>query len=249
METRSCGLAQFSGLSRPLKPLRATQGPLVRAQIAHESRTTVIGTWRASRDPALTPPKFNLGPLVPIDNQYYSCSMTSGPSTSGALLREARNKSQLSQTELASRAGVAQSVISAYESGRREPAFSTLQRLISATGNRVVISLKPVGDARPGFPDTPIGRRLRQRRASMRAVGHRHGAQNLRVFGSVVRGEDRADSDLDIVADLPTGMGLFELGAMERELSEVVGMKVDLVPADGLRPKVRAEVEVEAVDL
>jgi predicted nucleotidyltransferase len=83
----------------------------------------------------------------------------------------------------------------------------------------------------------------------MRAVGERHGARNLRVFGSVARGEDRADSDLDVVADLPTGMGLFELGTMERELSEIMGMKVDLVPVDGLRPQVRAEVEAEAVDL
>ncbi len=169
--------------------------------------------------------------------------------SAGALLREARLKSHLSQTELASRAGVAQSVISAYELGRREPGFSMLQRLIFATGNSMSITLEQLEGFQPGLPDTVVGRRLRRRRAAMHEAGLRHGARNLRVFGSVARGEDRAGSDLDVVADLPEGMGLLELGALERELSEIAGMKVDLVPFDGLRPNVRAEVELEAVEL
>ena len=52
-----------------------------------------------------------------------------------AVLRDARQKSGLSQTELARRAKVAQSVISAYESGRREPGLSMLSRLVAATAS------------------------------------------------------------------------------------------------------------------
>ena len=77
----------------------------------------------------------------------------------------------------------------------------------------------------------------------------RHAADNLRVFGSVARGEDTAESDVDMVADFPLGIGLFELGAFELELSDILKVKVDLVPSDGLRLRVRAEVDAEAIPL
>ena len=83
----------------------------------------------------------------------------------------------------------------------------------------------------------------------MFAVAARHGADNLRVFGSVARGEDTSESDVDIVADLPSGIGLFELGAFEGELSDILKAKVDLVPSESLRPRVRAEVDIEAIPL
>jgi len=74
-----------------------------------------------------------------------------------------------------------------------------------------------------GPPDTRLGRRLRQRRAALIAVAESHGATNLRVFGSVARGEDRSDSDIDLL--------------------------VDLAPADSLKPRVRADAEREAIPL
>src|ERR1700679_3048082 len=88
----------------------------------------------------------------------------------GSLLRDARARSNLSQTDVARRAGGAQRVVSASESGRRDPAFSTLTRLIAATGHRLEIKLRPDEDARPGLPDTPLGRRLRQRRKRVLAT-------------------------------------------------------------------------------
>jgi len=63
-------------------------------------------------------------------------------SSSGALLREARRRAGLSQAELAVRAGVAQSVISVYESGRRQPALPTLAALIKATGFDLDVRLR-----------------------------------------------------------------------------------------------------------
>ncbi|MGP0110300.1 MAG: helix-turn-helix domain-containing protein [Acidimicrobiales bacterium] len=176
-------------------------------------------------------------------------SMEDEPRTSAALLRQARRSASLSQTDVAKRAHVAQSVVSAYESGRREPALSTLERLVAATGHRLVLGLEADHEARPGLPDTPLGRRLRQRRAAVLATARRHGASNVRVFGSVARGEHTSERDIDLLVDLAPGAGLFSLGALERDLSEVLGANVDLAPSDSLRPMVRAEAEAEAIPL
>jgi len=175
--------------------------------------------------------------------------MESSPRSPGSLLREARTRARLSQTDVARRAHVAQSVVSAYESGRREPSFGTLERLISATGHRLDVRLEPSPDARPGLPDTPLGRRLRQRRKQVLATAEKFGASNVRVFGSVARGEDTPESDVDILVDLSPRSSLITLGRLERELNEVLGVPVDVVPADGLRPAVRAEADQEAVPL
>ena len=63
--------------------------------------------------------------------------------TAGDLLRRARKASGLSQQELAARAGVTQSVISAYESGHRQPAVPTLAALVDAAGYELVMDLRP----------------------------------------------------------------------------------------------------------
>jgi predicted nucleotidyltransferase/DNA-binding XRE family transcriptional regulator len=172
------------------------------------------------------------------------------PSNSpGSLLREARIRSNLSQSDVARRAQVAQSVVSAYESGRREPALSTLERLIAATGHRLDIELKSDEPANPGLPDTPLGRRLRQRRKRVLAAAMKHGASNVRVFGSVARGEDTPESDIDILVDLAPNVGLVTLAQLEREISQILGVPVDVVPADSLRPGVRMETDREAISL
>ena len=167
----------------------------------------------------------------------------------GSLLREAWTRANLSQSDVARRAHVAQSVVSTYESGRREPAFGTLERLIAATGHRLDVRLEPTADVRPGLPDTPLGRRLRQRRRQVLATAEKHGASNVRVFGSVARGEDTPESDIDILVDLSPRSSLVTLGRLERELSDVLGVPVDVVPAEGLRGSVRAEAEEEAIPL
>jgi predicted nucleotidyltransferase/DNA-binding XRE family transcriptional regulator len=169
--------------------------------------------------------------------------------TSATLLRRARLSASLSQSDLARRAHVAQSVISAYESGRREPALNTLERLVAATGHRLAVDLEIDPHVRSGLPDTPLARRLRQRRKAVLATAHRLGASNVRVFGSVARGEDTSDSDVDLLVDLAPGTGLFTLGRLEREISGILGRHVDVVPSDSLRPKVRAEAESEAIEL
>ncbi len=170
-------------------------------------------------------------------------------SASGSLLRQARVDAHLSQTELARRAHVAQSVISAYESDRREPALSTLAKLVVATGHRLVVSLERDPAMRPGLPDTALGRRLRHRRSAVLQTAQRHGATNVRVFGSVARGQDTDGSDIDLMVDLAPGTGLVSLAALERELTELLNAHVDVVPADSLRTRIKAEVEAESIPL
>lgn len=171
----------------------------------------------------------------------------SGGMTAGTLLREARTRAALTQSELARRAGVAQSVISAYESGRREPSLRTLQRLIAATGGTLVLDFQPGPAA--GIPRTPLGDLVRQRRDEVLAIAARYGVTNIRLFGSAARGDDDEHSDIDLLVDLPPKMSLFTLIAFEREVSDALGAKVDVVPAEGLKERVRASAEQDAVAL
>jgi predicted nucleotidyltransferase len=71
----------------------------------------------------------------------------------------------------------------------------------------------------------------------------------LHVFGSVARGEERHDSDVDLLADLPARMSLFRLGRLQAELEAILGTRVDLVPAQDLKPDVQARVGSEVIAL
>jgi predicted nucleotidyltransferase/DNA-binding XRE family transcriptional regulator len=168
--------------------------------------------------------------------------------SAGELLREARRRAGLSQTELARRAGVAQSVISAYESGRRQPALPTLLALIKAAGLDLHMELR-----RPQSPlsrlSGPLGRRVRKERAQLVRTAAKYGVSNLRVFGSVARGEENADSDIDLLVDLPNDLGLLGLGRLQHEMEIILGAPVDLVPTDGLKPQVREVITAELVGL
>jgi uncharacterized protein len=167
--------------------------------------------------------------------------------TSGRTLREARHRSRLSQAELARRAGVAQSVISAYESDRREPSLRTFVRLIEATGHQLDITITPAPDRRLGLPDTARGRRLRKNRQRIIDLAAEHGVHNVRVFGSVARGEDTAASDIDLLVDLDEDVSVVALAGVARELSALLHMPVDVIPSDALKPNIRKEALAEAV--
>lgn len=166
-----------------------------------------------------------------------------------SLLREARRRSHLTQTEVARRAGVAQSVISAYEAGRREPSVRTLARLIEATGYELVLDLVGSRDQVRNLPDSPAGRRLRQRRQAVIDAVAQRGAGNVRLFGSVARGDPTEGSDIDLLVDLDDDASLSDLIGLERELSELLGVEVDVVPAHALKPRLRKRVLDEAIPL
>ena len=76
-----------------------------------------------------------------------------------------------------------------------------------------------------------------------------HGVRVLGVFGSVARGEDRPDSDVDLLVELPEDMGLFAVARVQNELEQLLGASVDLVPEVGLKRGVRPSVEADLVQL
>ena len=169
--------------------------------------------------------------------------------TAGALLRQARREAGLTQREVASRAGVQQSVMSAYESGGREPSLATLSSLVEACGVSLQVHL---GEALPtgtGSAVGPVGRRLRRRRAAVLAVAARHGMTELRVFGSVARGQDTDRSDLDLLVHVPEGTGLLALGRFTQELEDLLHVPVDVVPDDSVKPRVRTSIDRDLVPL
>lgn len=167
----------------------------------------------------------------------------------GAVLREARRRSGLSQSELARRASVSQPVISAYESGRREPGLSMLTKLVEASGHALSIDIVPVSQAPRGLPDTPLGRRLRRRRRAIIDAAARRGATNVRVFGSVARGTETDASDVDLLVDLSPDVGIVGLVGLERELAAILAREVDVVPAANLKASLAPQVLAEAIPL
>ena len=157
--------------------------------------------------------------------------------SAGTLLSQARSRAGLSQAELAKRAGTSQSVISVYESGRRQPSLQTLAALIEATGTTLDIRL-----AREVRSRAELGTRVRAHAREIKAAATAHGMTVLGLFGSAARGDDHADSDVDLLLDVPEGVGLFELGRLEAELRRLLGVEIDLVPKAGLRPGIREDV-------
>ncbi|MGH9112026.1 MAG: helix-turn-helix domain-containing protein [Acidimicrobiales bacterium] len=170
-------------------------------------------------------------------------------SGAGAVIREARRRSGLSQAELARRAGVSQPVISAYESGRRGPGLSMLAKLVEASGHHLRVDLVADPELRRGLPDTAMGRRLRRNRRAIVEVAEQRGASNVRVFGSVARGEESDSSDIDLLVDLGDEVGLVGLIGLERELAEILGRPVDVVPAGNVKAGIASQVLAEAIPL
>ncbi len=163
------------------------------------------------------------------------------------LLRDARRRAGLSQAELGRRAGVTQSVVSAYESGARQPSVPMLARLVAATGLELDVRLCEA--AKTGPASGVLGQRVRRHRVEMQKVLARYGLSNVRVFGSVARGEEVSESDVDLLVDVPAGVGFVTLGRCQAELERLLGVRVDLVPAGDLKAHVAAEVLAEAVAL
>jgi predicted nucleotidyltransferase len=95
----------------------------------------------------------------------------------------------------------------------------------------------------------PVGRRVRRHRQDLIAGAAAHGIQNLRVFGSVARGDDRPDSDVDLLVDLPPGLSLLGLARAEAALEAILGTRVDLIPAADLKPSVRERAARDLVEL
>lgn len=90
---------------------------------------------------------------------------------------------------------------------------------------------------------------LRRNRGEILSLAAHYRAENVRVFGSVARGRSTDASDLDLLVTTRPGCSLFDLGGLLADLQDLLGCQVDLVPEDGLKPRLRAQVLREAVPL
>jgi predicted nucleotidyltransferase len=127
-------------------------------------------------------------------------------------IRAMRLAAGLTQAELAARAGTARPNIAAYESGAKNPSSEVRDRLIAS------MRAKP-SDA------------LRGHEAEVLRIAADNGAERVRLIGSVAKGSDTIDSDLDLLIDPSPTTSLFDLFRMEDEISELLGVEVEVVSA------------------
>ena len=87
---------------------------------------------------------------------------------------------------------------------------------------------------------------LRTKREEILRTALQHGARNLRLFGSVARGEADEASDVDLLVDLEQGRSLLDLGGLLADLEALLGRRVDVVTEKGLKERIRERVLREA---
>jgi uncharacterized protein len=90
---------------------------------------------------------------------------------------------------------------------------------------------------------------LLQNREHVLETAARYGAYNVRIFGSVARGEATASSDIDFLVSMEPGRSLMDLGGLLYELQNLLGVNVDVVTEKGLRARIREQVLHEAIPL
>ena len=90
---------------------------------------------------------------------------------------------------------------------------------------------------------------LAERRSEILGLAERYRAGDVRVFGSVVRGDNTDASDVDFLIKQRRGCSLFDLGGLLEDLQDLLGCRVDLVTEEGLKPRLRERVLKEAIPL
>lgn len=127
-----------------------------------------------------------------------------------------RRRAGLTQQQLADLSGVAQPNIAAYEKGTRRPSAKMLARL------------EAVAKPRPSTV-------LAQHKAEIERLASAHKALDIRVFGSVARGEDHPGSDLDLLVRFAPEASLFDQVGLAQDIEDILGVHVDVVSEGGLR--------------
>ena len=90
---------------------------------------------------------------------------------------------------------------------------------------------------------------LRRHRDEILKIAERRGAYNVRIFGSVARGEADERSDVDFLVELEPGRSLLDLGGLLMDLQQLLDHPVDVVTERGLRERIRERVLEEAIPL
>ena len=90
---------------------------------------------------------------------------------------------------------------------------------------------------------------LHTKREEILRIAAKYGAYNVRIFGSVARGEADEQSDIDFLMNMEPGRSLFDLGGLLSDLEDLLGCNVDVVTEDGPRDRIRDRVLKEAIAL
>jgi len=90
---------------------------------------------------------------------------------------------------------------------------------------------------------------LKTKRTEILRIAEKYGGRNVRVFGSVARGEEGKHSDIDLLVELESGRSLMDHAAMLMELQETLGYHVDVISDRGIKPRIRNIVLREAIPL
>ena len=169
----------------------------------------------------------------------------------GASLRHLREHAGLSLREVQRRGGVTAARLSRIENGHVDPRMSTVMTILAALDATLDDLAAP-----PGARSDEVGGShgvvstidivLRQRHAIHETMAA-HGASHPRIFGSVARGTAGPDSDVDLLIDLEPDRTLFDLAALRADLEQLLGRRVDVVPAAGLDGEARTEILADAI--
>jgi predicted nucleotidyltransferase/DNA-binding XRE family transcriptional regulator len=164
------------------------------------------------------------------------------------LLATVRREAGLTQAQLARRAKTSQAMVARYEAGAASPTVRTLARLLCAAGHELVL-------AGPAATDKPeahqsLAALVHEHRSEIHAAAEAIGASNVRIFGSVARGDETPNSDIDLLVDFPAkDRGLFALLRLADNVEGIVGRPVDVAAVEALAPRVRERALAEAIPL
>lgn len=150
----------------------------------------------------------------------------------GHELRSLRKRFGLTQAEVARISGLQQPALSAMENGRRgsDAAFERVRMAIVAATRPSTVLDDLTKDA-------------------IKVTLGTYGATNIRIFGSVARGQDDPGSDLDLIAEFPSGFDLFDLMEAETAVEAIVGIPVDIVSESPRTAYALKRAKAEAVPL
>ena len=90
---------------------------------------------------------------------------------------------------------------------------------------------------------------IQRHRNAILEIARRYGAHDVRIFGSVARGDSTDVSDLDLIVRFDPGRSLFDHGGLLMDLRELLGARVDVIDEEGMRPRFRRHVMKEAIPL
>lgn len=147
----------------------------------------------------------------------------------------------MSARDLATASGVSASTVTRIERGEINPTVVMLERLLEASGNQldIVVSQR---SRRPTLDE------LRSHRNAIVGIVESFGGSNVRVFGSVARGDAHDGSDVDLLVDVPAGTGLITIERIAEAIEAAVPWRVDVVTSGAAHGRM-AHIVDEAVAL